>query len=460
MLIEIQYFSFRDPDARVLKTEKGFVRYLFLKYKDQYDHLMQSGLYDELVKAQLLIPHQEIAPDTDDISIYKIILPEQIPFQSYPFEWSFVQWRKAILAFLKINQVAIKYGMILKDATPYNFYLKGGKAILFDTSSFIFFKENNPWLAYRQFCEVFFAPLALMKYNGAQWAKLYMSALSGLPMKFVSRQLPAKSWLNISCFLHIHLHSKYENKKIKKEHAPRGFSKAQLEQLFELFISTIKSWESAHAFTEKWINYYEQDIESPAYLTDKQNIITNWLAEINPKTVIDLGANTGLFSMIAAKTAEQVIAAEYDDTCVDKIEKQIQKNNLQNITTLVTDLSETSPALGMLNKEYAPFIERGKSDLVMALALIHHLVIGKNLSMAHIVELFALLSNQYVIVEFIPKTDNKVKLLLESRKDIFSTYTEESLKNNFAVYFELINEQKIEKSNRVLYLLKKIINNV
>lgn len=455
MLIDPQYISFKDPDATVVKSEKGFTRYIFLRYQEQYDHLMKSGLYETLIKENLLIPHKEINPDSDDPKIYKQLFPTQIPFQSYPFEWSFTQWRKAALAFLKINQIALKYGMILKDATPYNFYLKGGKAILFDTSSFMFFKEQDPWLAYRQFCEVFFAPIALMKYNGASWAKLYMSSLRGLPMKFVSKQLPLKSWLNISSLLHIHLHAKYEGRKGKRGGVNKGFSSTQLEELFDLFSSTIKSWKSAYQFSVNWINYYEHDIESAEYLINKQAIITQWLEETNPKTVLDLGANTGLFSMIASKHAEQVIAIEFDDTCVDKIEKEIYKYKIKNLSSLVTDLSETNPNLGILNKEYTSLIERGKSEMVMVLALVHHLCIGKNLSMTHIAELIFQLSTKYVIVEFVPKEDSKVQLLLENREDIFSTYNYNNFKNQFYTFFNLIEEKVINGSNRILLLLKK-----
>ena len=456
MSIEPSYISFKDPDAYVLKTEKGFTRYIFLSYKAHYDHLINSGLYHELVNEQLLIVHEEIESDSDEPTVYKQLLPEQIQFQSYPFEWSFTQCRKAILAFLKINQIALKYGMILKDATPYNFYLKGGKAILFDTSSFIFFNNNDSWLAYRQFCESFFAPLALMKYNGASWAKLYMSSLRGLPMKFVSHQLPNKSWLNISCLVHIHLHAKYERKKALEGQKIKGLSIKQLDQLLQMFTDSIKSWKIAFTFPDKWINYYENDIESPEYLKDKQEIVAQWLGKTKPKSVIDLGANTGLFSMIASDIAENVIALEFDETCVDKIESQIQKKKLQNITTLVSDLSETSPSLGMLNQEYQSLMKRGKSEMVLGLALIHHLCIGKNLSLNHVAELFSNLSSKYAIVEFIPKEDEKVKLLLSSREDIFSNYHLNNLLNSFSQYFELVSEIKIEKSNRILLLWKKI----
>jgi len=135
--------SYRDTAARVVKKEAGYYRYIFQEYKAQYNHLMQSGLYQELVQLGLIIEHQEIEIDNSDPKIYKLLYPTQIPFQSYPFEWSYTQWIKAISAYLTINQIALKYGMILKDATPFNFYLSASKAIMFDTSSFMFFNEND-----------------------------------------------------------------------------------------------------------------------------------------------------------------------------------------------------------------------------------------------------------------------------------------------------------------------------
>jgi hypothetical protein len=231
MIIEPNIISYRDTAARVVKKETGYYRYIFHEYKAEYDHLMESGLYKELTQKELLIEHQEIEVDTDDPKVYKLLHPNQIPFQSYPFEWSYAQWRKSILAYLRINHIALKYGMILKDATPYNFYLTGGKAVMFDTSSFIFFKENDSWIAYRQFCEEFLSPVALMYYNGAEWSKLTMANLRGMPLSFVSKQLPIKSWFNLTTLLHIHIHSKYsgynqlEQEKNKKN---KGFTLSKI----------------------------------------------------------------------------------------------------------------------------------------------------------------------------------------------------------------------------------------
>ena len=199
------YISYKDSAARVLQKDGLFYRVLFKEYQLEYDHLMQSGLYTALQTKGLIIFHKELSqaeranleevsrPNTDDV--YCLLKPAQIEFQSYPFEWSYTQWRKAIIAYLSINQIALNYGMILKDATPYNFYLEGGKAILLDTSSFSFFKGGEPWIAYRQFCAEFLSPIALMHYNGQKWSRITKTHLRGLPLNFVSKQLPLKSSL-------------------------------------------------------------------------------------------------------------------------------------------------------------------------------------------------------------------------------------------------------------------------
>ena len=246
-MIESNNISYKDTAARVVKKEIGYYRYIFNEYKTEYLHLMQSGLYEELTQKGLLIEHKEIEKDTDDPKVFKLLFPNQIPFQSYPFEWSYNQWRKAILSYLRINNIALKYGMILKDATPFNFYLTGGRAIMFDTSSFMFFNENDKWIAYKQFCEEFLSPIALMHFNGGQWSKLTMANLRGMPLSFVSKQLPIKSWFNLTTLLHIHLHSKYSGNNESKEIENKqkiGFTLVKIKSLQKMIFNEINKRKS------------------------------------------------------------------------------------------------------------------------------------------------------------------------------------------------------------------------
>jgi SAM-dependent methyltransferase len=458
MIIEPNNISYRDTAARVVKKESRYYRYIFLEYKAEYDHLMDSGLYSELTNKGLLIEHKEIELDTDDPKVYKQLFPTQIPFQSYPFEWSYTQWRKAILAYLRINFIALGYGMILKDATPYNFYLAGGKAIMLDTSSFMFFKKNDKWIAYRQFCVEFLSPVALMHYNGPEWSKLTMANSRGMPLSFVSKQLPLKSWFNLTTLLHIHIHSKYtghyepigiENKK------DIGFTREKIKSLQKMIFKTINRWEKPYHFKSHWSTYYENDIESQEYIKDKEGTIRKWLEIIKPKSVLDLGANTGKFSFIAAEYAERVISIDGDDKCVDVIEKKIsiRKNN---IFTLIGNVAEPSPAIGFLNSGTKSIYKRGSSDVVLGLALVHHLHISNMLSFDQLSLIFSSFSNEYLIIEFIPITDNKVQILTKAKSINLMDYNEDHLIKSLSSWFIIREVNNLKKSGRSLFLLEKI----
>ena len=445
-----QPYSFKDLAARVVKRDGMFYRYLSKSYAKEYQHLMSSGLYDELVNKGLIIEHQELKNHESE-SEFTVILPEQIPFQSYPFEWSYSQWRKAALACLHINTIALQYGMILKDATPYNFFLKGGKAILFDTSSFVLFESPNYWLAYRQYCEEFLGPIALMHYRGHRWGRLTMAALRGMPLDFMSQQLPSKSYLNFSCFMHIHLHAKAKNDPSKKTTSTSaGFTKEKLEQLFSLLLTTIESWDSCLKYPNHWAHYYEQDIESVEYLADKEETIERWIKEIGPESVLDLGANTGKFSEMASRYAKRVIALEYDETCVDNIEALINEQKIDNLFTLLGDLTNTTPNLGLLGEEHSSIFERAKSDLVLGLALSHHLLIPGMIPMELMVDLFASLTNKYIIVEYINAEDSKVKILQKTNARKYPS--KEDFELAFKGKFKMIETKKMNRANRTVYL--------
>ena len=436
---------------------------------------MQSGLYTALQTKGLIISHEELnqaerakleeesRPNTDEV--YCLLKPAQIEFQSYPFEWSYTQWRKAIIAYISINQIALNYGMILKDATPYNFYLEGGKAILLDTSSFSFFKGGEPWIAYRQFCAEFLSPLALMHYNGQKWSRITKTHLRGLPLNFVSKQLPLKSWFNTTALLHIHLHSKYANAegataeaklKLNQEVKKEGFSKEKLQSLMSMLLNTVTKWEKPYQFEKHWSEYYEQDIASEKYLAHKEEIVKKWLEQIQPLSVVDLGANTGRFSFLAASYTKRVVALESDDICVDIMERQIKKQKLTHVNVLMQELAETSPHLGVNEKEVSSIFTRAKSEMVLALAVEHHLHITNQISLSQIAEMFSLFSSKYLITEFIPANDSKVQLLIKNRNKNLSAYTIEAYKTALEKYFNIIEETKLDCSERILILLQKL----
>ncbi|MCL4261399.1 MAG: hypothetical protein KJZ52_12320, partial [Anaerolineales bacterium] len=183
-------------------------------YEGDYTRLMESGLYERLVKAGYLIPHVEanrVAPANDASpkgdAAFKIIQPERVPFISYPYEWSFGQLKSAALATLTIQKRALKADMTLKDASAYNMQFVRGKAMLIDTLSFEIYQEGQPWVAYKQFCQHFLAPLALMALKDVRLSQLLRVYIDGVPLDLASELLPTKTRFNFGLLTHIHVHA-------------------------------------------------------------------------------------------------------------------------------------------------------------------------------------------------------------------------------------------------------------
>ena len=217
---------------------------------------------------------------------------------------------------------------------------------------------------------------------------------------------------------------------------------------------TISKWNKPYKQKSHWSTYYNNDIESPEYLKDKEAKIRNWLKIIKPKSVLDLGANTGKFTFIAAEYAERVISIERDEKCVDEIEDKISKTN-SNIFTLLGDVANPSQTIGFLNSETGSIYNRCSSDMVLGLALVHHLYISNRLNFDQISLIFASLSNEYLIVEFIPITDNKVQILIKSNPFDATNYSEAKFTNALFNWFFIKEAISLKDSGRILYILKR-----
>ncbi len=251
--------SFRDPSGFLFSRGGVIYRQVNRAYEKEYVRLFDSGLYEKLVQARLLIPHVEVdqLPIESDAS-YKVIQPERVPFISYPYEWSFNQLKDAALATLSIHRRALKAGMSLKDASAYNIQFVRGKATLIDTLSFETYKEGEPWIAYRQFCQHFLAPLALMSLKDVRLNQLLRVYIDGVPLDLASELLPWNSRLNFGLLTHIHAHAsaqkRYAGEEIKSRSGSRSMNKQAMTGLIENLEATIKKLDWAPQGTE-WGNY-------------------------------------------------------------------------------------------------------------------------------------------------------------------------------------------------------------
>jgi len=450
---ERQPSSFRDPSGFIFTKNGTIYRQVNLSYKKHFDHFVQSGLYKTLADLQWLTPHEVEDQHTDDPLSYLVLRPEPVPFISYAYEWSFDMLRDAALLTLNIQRKALEYGMTLKDATPFNVQWHKGRMIFIDTLSFELF-ENRPWIAYRQFCEQFLSPLLLMHYAKASLHSLPLAWPEGIPLQQTRRLLPYRSRWSLHVWLHIHLHAKISARARGKTAGEIHFSKQKMINLItslELLIRKLKT----PAQPSNWQHYYEEAGSRGEYLAAKKQLVHSCLLELKGvNTVADLGANEGEFTAIAAAAGFRSIAADGDPYCINHLYLHLRDSKQENIQPLIIDLVNPSPAIGVNNQEREAFLQRLQADLVLALAIVHHLAIGKNIPLDKIASLFSI-ARKYLIIEFVPKDDPKTQQLLANRSDIFPRYTLQDFIAAFEPYFIIQRQEVIANSERVLLLMKR-----
>ncbi len=446
--------SFRDPSGFVFNQNGSIYRQINRSYGEDYDHLMHSGLYDNLVNSGLLVSHQEMVPSLLGREIaYKILKPEFIPFISYPYEWCFSQLKDAALTTLKIQKIAFNFKMTLKDANAFNIQFKEGKPIFIDTLSFERFREGEPWIAYRQFCQQFIAPLALMAYKDIRFNQWLKIDLDGIPIELASIFLPWKTIFKFSLFTHIHMHAKgrkYLSPRPMVNKAKR-VSRQGFLGILDSLESTVKKLRWNPSGTE-WVDYYDRTNYTDAGFQHKQELVGQFLDIIRPDRVWDLGANTGLFSRLSARKGAFTVSFDMDPAAVEKNYLKCREDQESTILPLILDLTNPSPGIGWENQERMSLLERGPADTVIALSLIHHLAISNNIPLAKVAGFFSEICRG-LIVEFIPKEDSYAQRLLSSRKDIFPDYNQASFEGEFGKYFEIKASVKIRDSERTLYLM-------
>lgn len=448
--------SFRDPSGFIFEKDGQIYRQVNTQYQEQYDQLINSRLHEKLIGADLLLPTQEVVGfQHASPEAYKVLRPEQLTFTSYPYEWCFSQLKDAALTTLRIEPMALQHAMTLKDASAYNIQFHRGRPVLIDTLSFERYQEGEPWTAYRQFCQHFLAPLALMSYRDVRLSQLMRTNIDGIPLDLVSKLLPWRTRLNSGLLFHIHLHAasirRYGQRQIDRAGAPRQMSMNARKGLIDSLRTTVQklAWKPEGT---QWVDYTTAHYSAEGFQA-KQSIVTGWLADIAPGVLWDLGANTGEFSRLAPPGTKIILSLDGDHGSVEKNYRIVKQSEEENILPLVMDLTNPSSNLGWASQERSSLLARGPADCALALALLHHLVISNNLPFKKVAEFLAR-AGDMLIIEYVPKEDPQAQKLLVSREDIFEAYHQESFENQFRNYFEILERKALPDSQRFLYRMK------
>ena len=461
--------SFRDPSGTVYWRDGRLLRQVNPCYIEQYNKLMSSGLHDMLVKQNLMVAHREVEDTGLDGCAYRVLEPDIIPLISYPYEWCFSQLKEAALTTLRIHRIALDRDMILKDASAYNIQFKYGKAIHIDTLSFDFYKEGEPWCAYGQFCRHFLAPLMLMVYKDIRLSQLLRIFIDGIPLDLASNLLIGKGGFAVKAHIHWHaksvmrygqagqeVQSKQPVEQSAKNTTKKIFiSKLRMTALIDSLISIVDKLK-LHGLITEWGDYYQRTNYTNDAANSKKSAVADFLAMISPAVTWDFGANDGTYSRLSLSGTSKtrfVAAFDIDPIAVERNYAEVRRSG-ENMLPLLLDLTNPSPSIGFAGRERGTLEARQKPDCIIALAVIHHLAISNNLPLRIIAQWFASLSNT-LIIEFVPKSDSQVQVLLATRDDIFADYTSERFEGIFGEFYIITEKRKLIDSDRVVYLMEK-----
>lgn len=448
--------SFRDPSGYIFIKDGKIHRRVNASYLPTFAKLTESGLYENLVKEGWLIPHEIIEEEKE----FLIIKPQHLEFITYPHEWSFSQIKDAALLTLRIHKTALKFGMVLKDATAFNVQFHKGKPVFIDTLSFDIYNAGDPWGAYGQFCRHFLSPMLLMRYVSPDLNKLQVSYLDGVPLEIASKMLPAKTHFSPFIKTNIHMHAKAFNKHKnafdtdKKPHislrTQSNIVQSMIHYISELTLNCETEWGDYYDIT----NYDGEGFQS------KEAAVSEWVEKYKLKNIWDIGGNNGHFSRLIQNNCDTIICTDIDPVAVDANYRTAKKNNDQKIIPLLVDYTNPSPGIGFANEERTSFHQRMRDlqvDCIMALALIHHLSISSNCTFEMLAKSFSCISEK-LLIEFVHPEDSWVDKLLQSKRkarSLFNYYNKQNFEAMFLDFYEFLEVYEVPNSKRTLYLMAR-----
>lgn len=450
--------SFRDPDGFVFRLNGALYRSVTPAARAL---LIDSKAFSSAaIERGLLLPFELDAdvPEWAATDIGSVIKPEIIDLITYPHEWCFEQLKYAALNTLDINILALEHGLTLKDASAFNTQTHHGAMVFIDHTSFEPTDGKLPWRPYSQFCRHFLNPLVMGSYRDIHAGSFFRMNLDGVPQQTANDFLPWRARFVPSIAMHMLLHNRFIRRSSDfearntraKGASPRGDQLDLLRQL-RAFVQTL---EPAKAVST-WADYYSQTNYDDTTFAKKKELVAAAFAGRRLGTIWDVGANDGTFSRLAAGSADRVLALDLDHNAVNAGYVENRERGDRNIHALVYDVCNPTPAFGFENAERSTLEQRSKADVVLALAVIHHLSITNNIPLDQSAAYFAGRGKE-LLIEFVGPGDSQVKRLLAQKNISYDWYTEQNFQASFSKHFNLELRQEIPGTDRYFYRLVRL----
>jgi ribosomal protein L11 methylase PrmA len=450
--------SFRDPSGQVHLVGGRIFRTIMQRAADDFEFARSTGLIEQLISSGQLIPETIVDNDTLGAAasgVRYVLEHPRLPFISYPYEWPFAALKAAALHHLDVHLTALDYGVTLSDASAYNIQFRGAKPVFIDSLSFRRYQEGEFWLGHRQFCEQFLNPLLLGALVGLPHNGWYRGEMEGISAESLCRVLPVLRKLSPNVLTHVVLQARFQAQGGKQKQAERMVKERRLPLVaFKQMLKGLRKWifrlEPHGRSSTVWKDYAIDNRYAPDEAQRKREFISEFCATIPKAMLWDIGCNTGDYAGVAlAAGVDAVVGFDFDQGALEIAFSRAKAENL-NFLPLFLDAANPPPSQGWAQGERLGLGQRANADALMALALIHHLAIGRNIQLPAAVDWLVGLAPVGVI-EFVQKTDPMVQTLLQLREDIFDDYSEETFLNTIQRRADIVHVETVSANGRRLF---------
>jgi ribosomal protein L11 methylase PrmA len=452
--------SFRDPGGHVYEVDGEILRTVLDGRMSDYEFVRKTGLIDKLVQQGLLIESDEVAVSHEfGPMARRVIRHPQIPFISYPYEWSFPLLKAAALLHLDLQLEALDANVALSDASAYNVQFDGIAPVFIDLLSLRPYRDGDYWIGHQQFCEQFLNPLLLRAKFGVSHNNWYRGGLEGIASEDLVKLFRLRHFLSINSLMHLVLPTYMQRRamkrdkqslNIKRRPLPRNSYRAILQQLR----NWIKKLVPADTGVTVWGDYERTHSYTEAEEAAKHEFVAQFCAKTQPRLLIDLGCNAGEYSETALSSGvARVIGFDADQRALERAYARAQAKSLR-LLPLFQDGANPSPGQGWNGTERKSVLERSKADAVLALAFEHHLAIGRNVPLEQVLSWIVSMAPQGII-EFVPKSDPTVQRMLALREDIFDAYSGDCFLSALQSQARIQASRTVSSSGRTLYWFER-----
>lgn len=450
--------SLHDPRSRVVDDGTRIIRLFDAVGQEEIEAYLASplpaALGDRVVSTTRLDGPPADVPPGDWVAAVE---HERLPLVSHPYEWTFAMLRDAALLHLEVTAIALEHGFVTKDATPYNVQFVGTRPVFIDVGSFEPLRGGEPWYGYRQFCQLFLNPLLLQSRRGVDPTPWLRGTAEGISPTDTARLLPRRTRLRPSVFPHVTAHAWAERRyhdrstgQVRGAMRSAGLGPAVLRAQVAKLRKLVESlrWRDGES---TWSGYSDRAHYGGDDLRGKEAFVEQVAGAVHRRQVLDIGANDGRFSELVAPGADSVVAVDLDAVVIDRLYRRLRDAGGSVVLPLHADLTDLSGGLGWVGRQRSTLVERLQPDLVLALAVVHHLVVSRSIPVPEVVDLFAGWSSELVLE--VPHIEDPMvqRLVAQKQEGSLQPYGREVFDAALRERFEVVREETLPSGTRTLY---------